>query len=100
MAIPGQGYRTFGAELLALGVICGAALYVLDRRAKASRSDQAIAQVLEAVTPTWSRRCCCSPPGSSWFWGLGAGLYVLVAPVLTGPGRRRRQRLAVPDQDH
>ena len=44
MAIAGQGYRMLGAELLALGVITGAGLYVLDRRAKASRSDQAIAQ--------------------------------------------------------
>ena len=51
MAIPGQGYRTLGAELLGRGVLTGAGQAVLDRRAKASRSEQAIAQVLEAVTP-------------------------------------------------
>ena len=68
LAIPGQGYRTLGAELLALGVVTGAGLYVLDQRAKASRSDLAIARCLKPSPQTWSRRSCCSPPGSSWSW--------------------------------
>ena len=83
MAIPGQGYHTLGAELLALGVITGAGLSVLDRRAKASRSDQAIAQVLEAVTPNLVTSVLLLASGIILALGLGAGLYVLVAPVLT-----------------
>jgi hypothetical protein len=83
LAIPGQGYRTLGAELLALGVITGAGLYVLDQRAKASRSDQAIARVLEAVTPNMVTSVLLLAAGIILVLGLGAGLYVLVAPVLT-----------------
>ncbi len=83
IAIPGQGYRTLGAELLALAVIIGAGLSVLDRRAKASRSDQAIAQVLEAVTPNMVTSLLLLAAGIILVLGIGAGLYVLVAPVLT-----------------
>ena len=82
MAIPGQGYRILGAELLALAVISGASLSVLDRRAKASRSDQAIAQVLEAVTPNAVTSVLLLAAGTVLVLGLSAGLYVLVAPVL------------------
>ena len=82
MAIPGQGYRTLCAELLALGVLTGAGLYVLDRRAKASRSDQAIAQVLEAVSPNMVTSVLLLAAGIILVLGTGAGLYVLVAPVL------------------
>jgi hypothetical protein len=83
MAIPGQGYRTLGVELLAAGLATGAGLYVLDRRAKASRSDQAIAQVLEAVTPNMVTSVLLLAAAIVLVLGLGAGLYVLVAPVLT-----------------
>ena len=83
MAIPGQGYRTLGAELLAAGVATGAGLFLLDRRAKASRSDQAIAQVLEAVTPNMVTSVLLLAAAVVLLLGLGAGLYVLVAPVLT-----------------
>ncbi len=83
MAIPGQGYRTLGAELLGLGVLTGAGLYVLDRRAKASRSGQAIAQVLEAVTPNLVTSVLLLAAGTILALGLHAGLYVLVTPVLT-----------------
>jgi len=82
MAIPGQGYRTLGVELLAAGLATGAGLYVLDRRAKASRSDQAIAQVLEAVSPNMVTSVLLIAAAIVLVAGLGAGLYVLVAPVL------------------
>jgi hypothetical protein len=82
MAIPGQGYRTLGAELLALAVTTGAGLYVLDRRAKAGRSNQAIAQVLEAVTPNAVTSVLLLAAGIILVLGVSAGLYVLVAPVL------------------
>ena len=51
LAIPGQAYRTLGAELVVLAVIAGAGLYALDRRAKGGRSDQAVAPVLDAGSP-------------------------------------------------
>jgi hypothetical protein len=83
MAIPGQGYRTLGAELLALAVISSAGLYILDRRAKASRSDQAIARILQAVTPNTVTSVLLIAAGIVLVLGVPAGLYVLVAPVLT-----------------
>jgi hypothetical protein len=82
MAIPGQGYRTLGAELLALAVISSAGLYILDRRAKASRSDQAIARILQAVTPNTVTSVLLIAAGIVLVLGVPAGLYVLVAPVL------------------
>ncbi len=44
IAIPGQAYRTLGAELVVLAVITGTGLHILDRRAKGERSNQAIAR--------------------------------------------------------
>ena len=83
MAIPGQGYRALGAELLALAAIASAGLLVLDRRAKASRTNQAIARVLEAVTPNLVTSVLLLAAGIVLVLDLEAGLYVLVAPVLT-----------------
>jgi hypothetical protein len=83
MAIPGQGYRTFGAELLVLAVITGAGLYVLDRRATARRSDQAIGRILEAVTPNAVTSVLLIATGIVLVLGVHAGLYLLVVPVLT-----------------
>jgi hypothetical protein len=83
MAIPGQGYRTFGAELLVLAVITGAGLYVLDRRATARRSDQAIGRILEAVTPNAVTSVLLIATGLVLVLGVHAGLYLLVVPVLT-----------------
>jgi hypothetical protein len=82
IAIPGQGYRTLGGELLALAVIISAALYILDRRAKASRSNQAIARILEAVTPNAVTSVLMIAAGIVLVLGVHAGLYVLIAPVL------------------
>jgi hypothetical protein len=100
MAIPGQGYRTLGAELLALAVITGAGLYVLDRRAKASRSNQAIAQVLEAVTPNAVTSVLLLAAGIILVLGVSAGLYVLVAPVLTALVGGVVSAWLFPDQGH
>jgi hypothetical protein len=83
IAIPGQGYRTLGAELLALAVISSAGLYILDRRAKASRSNQAIARILQDVTPNAVTSVLLIAAGIVLVLGVPAGLYVLVAPVLT-----------------
>jgi hypothetical protein len=82
MAIPGQGYRALGIELLVLAVIAGAGLSVLERRAKTSRSNQAIAPVLEAITPNTVTSVLLLAAGIVLVLGARAGLYVLVAPVL------------------
>jgi len=82
LAIPAQAYRTLGAELVVLSVITGAGLHLLDRRAKSDRSNQAIAPVLEAVSPNTLTSALLLAAGIVLVLGERAGLYVLVAPVL------------------
>jgi hypothetical protein len=82
IAIPRQAYPTLGAELVVLAVITGAGLYILDLRAKGDRSSQAIAPVLEAVTPTTVTSLLLLAAGIVLAFGVPAGLYVLVVPVL------------------
>jgi hypothetical protein len=81
IAIPRQAYRTLGAELVVLALITGAGQYILDRRAKGERSNQAIAPVLEAVTPTTVTSLLLLAAGIVLVLGVHAGLYVLVGPV-------------------
>jgi predicted DNA repair protein MutK len=81
IAIPGQAYRTVGAELVVLAVITGTGTHILDRRAKGERSNQAIAPVLEAVTPTTITSLLLLAAGIVLVLGIHAGLYVLVGPV-------------------
>jgi hypothetical protein len=83
LAIPGQAYRTLGAELVVLAVITGAGLYILDRRAKGAASNQAIAPILDAVSPNTITSVLLLAAGIVLVFGESAGLYVLVAPVLT-----------------
>ncbi len=82
IAIPGQAYRTLGAELVVLAAITGAGLHVLDRRAKGDKSNQAIAPVLEAVAPNTVTSLLLLAAGIVLVLGAHAGLYVLVGPVL------------------
>ena len=82
IAIPRQAYSTLGIELVVLAVITGAGLYILDLRAKGDRSNQAIAPVLEAVTPTTVTSLLLLAAGIVLALGVPAGLYVLVVPVL------------------
>ena len=81
IAIPGQAYRTLGVEVVALAVIAGTGLAVLDRRAKGDRSNQAIAPVLELVTPTTITSLLLLAAGTVLVLGVHAGLYVLVGPI-------------------
>ena len=81
IAIPGQAYRTLGAELVVLAVIAGTGLHVLDRRAKGESSNQAIGPVLEAVTPITVTSLLLLAAGTVLVLGVRAGLYVLVGPV-------------------
>jgi hypothetical protein len=81
IAIPRQAYRTLGTELVVLAIITGTGFYILDRRAKGDRSNQAIAPVLEAVTPTTVTSLLLAA-GIVLVLRVPAGLYVLVGPVL------------------
>ena len=82
IAIPRQAPPTLGAELVVLAVITGAGLYILGLRAKGDRSNQAIAPVLEAVTPTTVTSLLLLASGIVLAFDVPAGLYVLVVPVL------------------
>jgi hypothetical protein len=82
IAIPRQAYSTLGAELVILAVLSGAGLYILDLRAKGDRSNEAIAPVLQAVTPVTVTSLLLLAAGIVLAIGVPAGLYVLVAPVL------------------
>ena len=82
IAIPRQAYRTLGVELVVLAVITGTGLYILDRRAKGDRSNQAIAPALEAVTPITVTSLLLLAAGIVLVVGVPAGLYVLVGPVV------------------
>jgi hypothetical protein len=82
LAIPGQAYRTLGAELVVLAVLTGTGLYILDRRAKGAKSNQAIAPILDAVSPNTITSALLLAAGIVLVLGERAGLYVLVAPVL------------------
>jgi hypothetical protein len=82
LAIPGQAYRTLGAELVVLAVLTGVGLYILDRRAKGAKSNQAIAPILDAVSPNTLTSALLLATGIVLVFGERAGLYVLVAPVL------------------
>ncbi len=82
IAIPGQAYRTLGAEMLVLAAITGTGLHILDQRAKGERSNQAIAPVLEAVAPITITSLLLLAAGIVLVLGVHAGLYVLVGPVI------------------
>ncbi len=82
IAIPGQATEALGAELTALAVIAGGGLSVLDRRAKADASKQAIRKTLEMITPTTIVSTLLLVSGVLLVFGVHGGLYVLIVPVL------------------
>jgi hypothetical protein len=63
-------------------VITGIGFYILDRRAKGEKSNQAIAPVLEAVTPAAVTPLLLLAAGIVLVLGVPPALYVLVGPVL------------------
>jgi uncharacterized membrane protein len=82
IAIPGPASEALGAELTALAVIAGGGLFVLDRRAKADASTQAIRKTLELITPTTIVSALLLLSGVLLLFGVHGGLYVLIVPVL------------------
>ena len=82
LAIPDQSRVVFGVEVVALAVLGGAGLTVLDWRARSDRSQQGIARVLDLVAPNTITSVLLLVAGVLLLFGLEAGLYVLVAPVV------------------
>lgn len=83
VAIPAQADWLLGIELIILAALTGTALYVLDRRARTEQSDQPFAQLIEAVSPNLVTLLLMLAAGITLIFGVNAGLYVLIAPVLT-----------------
>jgi hypothetical protein len=81
-AVPGQPIRALGVEVTALGILTAGGLIVLDRRAKAHASTQAIARALELLTPTTIVSITLLVAGGLLASGAHDGLYVLIMPVL------------------
>jgi hypothetical protein len=91
LSIPDQSYRLLGAELLALAVIAGGAMLALDRRARVDpispgASAHAVALILDAVAPNALTAMLLVIAGLLVFFGVHAGLDVLVLPVLVALG--------------
>lgn len=86
LAIPGQAYGPLGAELIAVAVALGVALLVLDRRARSATpaSDtEGIGHTLDVVAPNAITSILLIVAGFLVAFGVHAGLYVLVLPVIT-----------------
>ncbi len=81
-AVPGQPIRVFGAELSALAILTAGGLIVLDRRAKAHASTQAIARALELLAPTKIVSITLLVAGALLASGVRGGRYALIVPVL------------------
>jgi hypothetical protein len=82
LAIPGQTYRVLGAELIALAVLSGSVLLVLDRRASTDTTRQPLGRQLDEVAPNTVTSVLLLASALVLVSGVHAGLYVLVAPVL------------------
>lgn len=85
LAIPGQADGALGGELVALAVIVGGGLFILDRRAR--RNTQAAgmegtARLFDAVAPNTVTSILLLISGLLLALGVHAGLYILVVPVI------------------
>lgn len=82
LAIPDQSYLIFGIEVTVLAVLSGTGLYLLDYRAGRSRGQQRIGRVLDVVAPNTVTTVLLLVSGVLLAFGVSAGLYVMVAPVV------------------
>ena len=87
LSIPDQSLRILGFELVALAVVAGSGLMVLDRRARVPPDSRdatahAIALILDAVAPGAITSILVVFAGLLLVFELQAGLDVLVLPVL------------------
>jgi len=89
LAIPREAHQVLGGELIAIAVTLVAVLVLLDRRARSgieAASSQPVAQLLDAVSPNGITSVLLLASGVTVTVGSKAGLYILVAPVISGLG--------------
>jgi hypothetical protein len=87
LAIPDQTAGPLGGELVALGVIAGVTLFVLDQRARRGDRNpetETLARVLDEAAPNTLSAVLITAAGVMAILGLPAGLDVLVVPVVLG----------------
>jgi hypothetical protein len=68
--------------VIVLAVFGGVALYLLDRRAGGARSQQRIGRALDIISPNTITTALLPVSGLLLAFGLDAGLYVMVIPVI------------------
>ncbi|WP_432838337.1 hypothetical protein [Dactylosporangium sp. CA-092794] len=83
LALPGQPLIVFGVELMIVGALAGVGLLLLDRRAGRAPTTQPISRILDTVSPNTITSLLFIAAGLVLVLGISAGLYVMVAPILT-----------------
>lgn len=78
LAVPDQGIRALGVELLVVVVIAGAGLLTLDRRAKREAHTPALARTLDLASPNVVTLLLIAAAGVVVLTGHAWGLYLLV----------------------
>ena len=87
LSIPDQSLRVLGFELLALAILIGGGMLILDRRATVGPSPPGaaahrVASILDAVAPNAITSILLLIAGVLMIFGVHAGLDVLILPVL------------------
>lgn len=72
-----QPPAALGAELLALAVVSGMALFILDRRA-GHAADRGVARYIERFSPNWITAVLVAVAGLTFLLKAGGGLYWLI----------------------
>lgn len=81
-AIPGQPSWLFGGELALLAASGGITLFLLDRRARRHRSEQAVARLLDVLSPNLLTMTLIGIGGLLTAMGFESGLYLQVPAVI------------------
>ncbi len=87
LSIPDQSIRVLGVEFVALAVVIGGGMLILDRRARVGPTTPDptapdVASILDAVAPNALTSILLLIAGLLLVFGLHAGLDVLVLPVI------------------
>ena len=79
-----QPGTALGAELLALAVVAGAALFILDRRARHDGGGEVVVRYIERASPNLVTAVLVAVAGVSFLLKAGGGLYWMIPAVLAG----------------
>jgi hypothetical protein len=82
LLVPGQGRVALGLELLAVGLLVGAAQLVLDRRIELTEHETQTTWIISRVAPAVVSCGCLVTAGGTLLGHAGGGLYWLVPSVL------------------